>query len=283
MPRGLPVPTLRARIRSPRPSAAAAAPTARSPGWSSSAAIVPGDAAARRAQAARGHVELRRPPRARQRALERRRLGERRRVAAGDVDRALDGELGPGDEEAAHERRRVAAAEPPHDRVAIARGGPRAADALQQRLGLGLVADARDHQRAEAPAAEVDERGGRLVAQPRADVALEVERPRRGRDRLQRGVARGAVAGELRCERVQPARGRIGGVGVEPREGERRGRHQLGGVAARPGVGPHVVDGDPHDRQQQGHGPRQERAAHSPRRRCWRSTKSITSGIPSSA
>ena len=158
-------------------------------------------AAARRAQAARGHVELRRPRRAFQRALERGRLRQRRRVAAGDVDRALDGQLPPGHAEAADERRRVAAAEAPHDRDRIVRGGPRAA---RRAAAAPRPSARRGRSRSpasQAPAAEVDERGGGLVAQPRPDVALEIEAARRGRDRLQRGGACRGVAGELRRER----------------------------------------------------------------------------------
>ena len=115
-------------------------------------------------------------------------------------------------------------AEAPQHRPAVAHAAAAPGDALEQRLGARARAHLGEHERAEAPVADVHERDRRLVAQPRPDVALRVERAGRGRDGAQRGVAQREVAGDARREPQQAPRGRVLGVGREPHEGERARR-----------------------------------------------------------
>ncbi len=240
------------------------------------------------AQPTRRDVGLGGLPRPFERGLEARLVGERGLVAARDVDGAPHRRLGAGDEEAAGEGGGVRA-EASQQRVAVAHRRARSGHPLEQRLGARARAHLGEHERGEAAAADVHERDRRLVAQPRAHVAPRVEGAGRGRDGAERGVAQREVAGDPRREPLQAPRGGVLRIGREAHERERVRGDEPRRLAAGTRAAQRARDRDREDPRQQRHRPGQHEgrpapaSGHSPRRRCLRSTKSITSGIPSSA
>ena len=161
------------------------------------------------------------------------------------------------------------------------------ADAGDERLRARPVGDGGEHDRVGGR----DRRVGELAAEPRADVAPDVERLRR-----HRGDELVAQPRERRERLRQRREARVGGavaIGGDVDVGERGGRDEpRGGVRRRAvaaagadeaaGQGEHGDGRERREHERAAHPGGERREVHAARRRCLRSAKSMITGMPSS-